>query len=395
MNIFLFFTNKLNLSIVALLQSGDMFMIIGTFIFSFIVVAIIIPIFISLAIKYKITDKPNQRKVHDNPIPTLGGVAIFIGSIVSFLLFIGIEIDINHVVLLAALTLLFATSIVDDLIELSALKRFLIQIISASLIFLVGFRFNSLLGLFGVYEVPLLVQYFLTIFWVVFIVNAINLIDGIDGLAGGLSLVASFVLSCFLFIKSDMIFALLGFALSGSILAFLKYNFNPAKIFMGDTGSVLIGFLISVLVMRVMNGVSHSNMIFSDSMMTKVSFSVILVPVYDAIRVSVLRIKNKKNPFSADQTHIHHLLLKTGFNHKRSAVILYISNILVIASAFLFSYLSTTVFVVFIICEAVFLTELLNLKHILNLNIKNKTLSIEFKMLEKQNYLVSKQLQKF
>ena len=275
--------------------------------------------------------------------------------------------------------------------EISAVKRLLIQVISASLIFSVGFRFNSLMGFLGFFEVPIIFQYFLTIFLVVVIVNAFNLIDGIDGLAGGLSFTGSLMLAIFLVIKDDVVFALLGFALSGSILAFLRYNFNPAKIFMGDTGSIIIGFLISVLVLRVMNVSPNSDGLIDYSVLTKVSFSVILVPVYDAIRVSLLRIKNKTSPFSADKTHIHHLLLKSGFNHKRSAIILYISNVVVIFSAYVISHLSTSTFVVLIICEAIFLTELLNLKRILNLNVKGRNLTEKFKNLEKQNYLVSRQ----
>lgn len=370
----------------------NLWMIIGAFGLSFVITIILIPIIIKLAKRFQLMDKPNQRKVHKNPIPTLGGIAIWMGTLLSFLIFTGFAFDYEILVLLAAISILFITGIIDDLKEISALKRLLIQVFSASIVFMAGFRFDSLMGLFGVFEIPYLIQYLMTVFWVILIVNAINLIDGIDGLAGGLSLTASIVLAGFLWMKSDVIFALFAFALSASLLAFLKYNFNPAKIFMGDTGSVIIGFLLAIFILRVMNGSSNSSTLIPNSIMIKVSFSVILVPVYDAIRVSLLRIKNKTSPFSADKTHIHHLLLKTGFNHKRSAVILYISNALVICSAFLFSHLSIAVFILFIVCEAVFLTELLNLKRILNLKIRDKKLTKEFKVIEKNNYLLSKQL---
>jgi UDP-N-acetylmuramyl pentapeptide phosphotransferase/UDP-N-acetylglucosamine-1-phosphate transferase len=199
----------------------------------------------------------------------------------------------------------------DDVRDLSAKYKFFIQFALALLMALAGVRIESFHGLFGLYELATPAQYTFTIIAIVGITNAFNLIDGIDGLAGGLGFMSLTTLGIFLTMNGKTEVALIAFALAGAILAFLYFNFNPAKIFMGDTGSLVLGFTIAVLGIRLMQlntltSLPHAPMFF---------LGIVFIPVFDTIRVFAIRIWKGRSPFVADKTHIHHLLTTTGFSH--------------------------------------------------------------------------------
>jgi UDP-N-acetylmuramyl pentapeptide phosphotransferase/UDP-N-acetylglucosamine-1-phosphate transferase len=202
----------------------------------------------------------------------------------------------------------------DDLKDLSARYKFLIQISLATLIALSGIRITSFDGLFGIYDLPLMAQYTFTILAIAGITNAFNLIDGIDGLAGGLGFMSLITLGMFLTMSGDANTALIAFALAGALFSFLYFNFNPAKIFMGDTGSLVLGFVIAVLCVRLMQvNVMIPNPIILNAPVFVLG--IVLIPVFDTIRVFSVRIWKGKSPFEADRTHIHHLLTNQGFSH--------------------------------------------------------------------------------
>ena len=208
---------------------------------AFVVTLITIPPIISLIRKYKLYDKPNARKEHITPIPTMGGIAIIAGMACSLFLWFPFSTEPALISFFFSVILLFGLGIMDDLKDLSAKYKFIIQIALALLIAISGIRINSFGGLFGIDEIPVQLQFTITVLAIVGITNAFNLIDGIDGLAGGLGFMSLVTLGIFLIMNRDGNTALIAFALAGGILAFLYFNFNPAKIFMGDTGSLAIG----------------------------------------------------------------------------------------------------------------------------------------------------------
>jgi UDP-N-acetylmuramyl pentapeptide phosphotransferase/UDP-N-acetylglucosamine-1-phosphate transferase len=202
----------------------------------------------------------------------------------------------------------------DDIKDLSAKYKFIIQIALATLIALSGIRIQSFDGLFGIHELPLSSQYTFTILAIVGITNAFNLVDGIDGLAGGLGFMSLVTVGMFLTISGDSNTALVAFALAGGILAFLYFNFNPARIFMGDTGSLILGFVVAVLCIRLLQVNTHNVAPVLQSAPVFV-LGIVLIPVFDTLRVFSIRIWKGKSPFEADRTHIHHLLTNAGFSH--------------------------------------------------------------------------------
>ena len=284
------------------------------FITAFVITLITIPPIISLIKKYRLYDIPNARKEHSMPIPTMGGIAIIAGMMISLLLWFPFNNQAAQVCFFFSITVLFGLGIMDDLKDLSAKYKFMVQLGLASLIALSGIRITSFEGLLGINELPLMAQYTFTILAIVGITNAFNLIDGIDGLAGGLGFMSLVTLGIFLTMSGDTNTALIAFALAGGIMAFLYFNFNPAKIFMGDTGSLVLGFVIAVLCIRLM----QVNVMVPDPVLPHAPVFVlgmVLIPVFDTLRVLAVRIWTGKSPFEADKTHIHHLLTNQGFSH--------------------------------------------------------------------------------
>jgi UDP-N-acetylmuramyl pentapeptide phosphotransferase/UDP-N-acetylglucosamine-1-phosphate transferase len=284
------------------------------FITAFVVTLIAIPPIIHLIKKYRLYDVPNARKEHSTPIPTMGGIAIVAGMMMALFLWFPLTNQIAQISFFFSIVVLFALGIMDDLKDLSAKYKFLIQISLATLIALSGIRITSFDGLFGIYELPLSAQYTFTILAITGITNAFNLIDGIDGLAGGIGFMSLITLGLFLTMSGDVNTALIAFALAGALFAFLYFNFNPAKIFMGDTGSLVLGFVVAVLCIRLMQvNVMIPNPIVLNAPVFVLG--IVLIPVFDTIRVFSTRIWKGKSPFEADRTHIHHLLTNQGFSH--------------------------------------------------------------------------------
>jgi UDP-N-acetylmuramyl pentapeptide phosphotransferase/UDP-N-acetylglucosamine-1-phosphate transferase len=291
------------------------------FITAFVVTLISIPPIISLIKKFRLLDVPNDRKLHTSPIPTMGGIAIISGMTIALTLWFPFLNQVTQICFFFSIIVLFGLGIMDDIKNLSARYKFIIQIGLATLIAVSGIRITSFDGLFGIYQLSLSAQYTITVLAIVGITNAFNLIDGIDGLAGGLGFMSLVTIGIFLTISGDVNTALIAFALAGGMLAFLYFNFNPAKIFMGDTGSLVLGFVIAVLCIRFMQVnlyavkpvLQHSNMFV---------LGIVLIPVFDTLRVFSVRLWNGKSPFEADRTHIHHLLINSGFGHSFTSKII-------------------------------------------------------------------------
>jgi UDP-GlcNAc:undecaprenyl-phosphate GlcNAc-1-phosphate transferase len=281
------------------------------FITAFVVTMMTIPIIIKFAKKYSLYDMPNERKEHAFPIPTMGGIAVVAGMMTALLMWLPSHYEAMQISFFFSVIVIFFMGIMDDVKDLPARYKFLIQIGLAILMATAGIRITSFEGFLGIYELPLTAQYTFTLLTIVGVTNAFNLIDGIDGLAGGLGFMSLITLGIFLTLNNDMTSALIAFSLAGGIVAFLYFNFNPAKIFLGDTGSLVLGFSISVLCIRLM----QVNTVTTLPHVPTFILGIVFIPVFDTLRVFAIRIWKGKSPFQADRTHIHHLLTNSGFGH--------------------------------------------------------------------------------
>lgn len=301
-----------------------------------------IPEIITVATKKKLYDTPdNDRKIHLRVIPNLGGIGIFFGFITTASLFISPEAFTKWNYIIAASLLLFLVGIADDLISLSPSKKFLTQFIAAFIVVCIAdIRLKSLHGVLGVYnELPYWWSVIFSIVGIIFITNAYNLIDGIDGLAGSIGALSTLLLGISLAVLKHPGAACLAFCLLGGIVGFLRYNISPAKIFMGDTGSLLMGFIISLLCIITVNSFdlksAFANVVFSPTSAIVVCLAILFIPVFDTFRVFTTRIFKGSSPFKADRTHLHHYLLDMGFTHGQTVTIIMIANIFIITIALL------------------------------------------------------------
>lgn len=293
----------------------------------------LLPVLIKLSLRFGFTDAPNHRKVHKRPMPVIGGIAVIMISCCSALISSDIRFFIsNHKVIAIALITLGVVGIVDDKIGMSAKVRFVIQLASSFAIAYAGTRIHSLYGFMGIGVLPLFFQYALTIILVTGITNSFNLMDGIDGLAGVIASINIFILAAIATFQQFYSLALILVVILGSILAFIKFNWSPAKTFMGDAGSLFLGFVMSVIAIKLINE-SFIGEIYSTSYNPLVTLftACFMIPVIDTVRVFAMRIRSGRSPFSADKTHLHHKLLQHFMIHKaatRKIGVLHISIIL-------------------------------------------------------------------
>jgi UDP-N-acetylmuramyl pentapeptide phosphotransferase/UDP-N-acetylglucosamine-1-phosphate transferase len=354
--------------------SSDMVLSLIAFVISFIVCFILIPIIIKLSIRYNLVDKPNERKVHKIPISRLGGLGIVLGILASAPLWF-LKGDSSMLIhLLVGMLILIIIGVIDDIRELPPKIKFLGQVVAALLLAHAGLLIDNLFGVFGIEHLPIVIQYILTVFIVAGIVNAFNLIDGIDGLAGGLALIDMTGFFLLFFLANEVSAALIVASAGGGLLAFLKYNYHPARIFMGDTGSMILGFLLSAMgiMALVISRTDTSYFVYSEAAI--IVFSIFILPVYDTLRVFAGRIINKKSPFSPDKTHIHHLLMKTGFNHPKSAKLLYFTNIVLIATGFFLRSEKLVLVAPLLVLEVILFSEFLTLYKLIKALFQGKKL---------------------
>ena len=290
---------------------------------SFIVTYLAIPKIIHFSKLSRLFAFAGERNSHEGEIPIFGGIAIFAGSLFSLIFWAELE-EIQFI--LVSLIIVFFIGIIDDLLSLSPLRKLIGQILSILvIIYLAELKIISMHNLFGVQELPELASVLFTIFVVVVITNSYNLIDGIDGLAGGLGAIASLFFSVIFLLNNDIQYAIISFTLLGSLLAFLKYNFNPARIFMGDTGSLVIGMILSVLSIRLINnGVDIPYIEHSTERGPIIAIALLSIPLYDTFRVFFIRVLSGYHPLKPDRNHIHHALLDLDFGHKKSTLLLYV-----------------------------------------------------------------------
>lgn len=306
-----------------------------------IVSLIAIPSIVKLAEIKHLFDEPDLRKTHAAKTPTLGGVAIFAAFIFSLTLCANQKDIVELQYIICSVILLFFVGIKDDLFNLVAYKKLVGQLVASFIIVhCAGIRITTFYGLFGIWDLSVTPSYALSIFTIVVITNAFNLIDGIDGLAASVGIVSSAFFGYWFYHAEVTQFAILSSCICGGLLGFLYYNRSPAKIFMGDTGSLIVGIILSILAIKFieMNRVLdryHPNKVLSVPVVT---LAVLVIPLFDTLRVFAIRILQGRSPLSADRNHIHHLLLSLGLNHTHTTLTLVLFNIAVISFVYYFQY---------------------------------------------------------
>ena len=303
---------------------------------SFMIVLLSTPSFIKIAeLKHLFDDPSEDRKVHTRKVPLMGGMMIFAGTLFSFLLWLPTNEMGVIKYLVPSLLIMFFVGMKDDIIGTAPVKKLAAHLIVACIMVLMAdVRLTSLHGLFGVREIPEWAGIMLSVFTFIVIINAFNLIDGVDGLAAGVGFIAATIFGLWFYYAGDMIYAVLSFALAGALLGFLRFNFNPAKIFMGDSGSLTIGFLFAVLAIEMIEYDAQGlPSIIKNISKPIFAMSIIVYPLIDTARVFTLRALKGVSPFTADRNHIHHRLIDLGMSHKQTAMTIYIFNFLIIIAA--------------------------------------------------------------
>ena len=334
--------------------------ILGTVI-AYIFGVFLVPLVISFSKKEGLVDIPNERKIHTKPISRIGGVAIWLSAMLSFLSLVCLSYypygSLLSGILLGS-SLMFLLGLVDDIYNLDAKFKLFLQIAISTLVYLLGVQINHI-PFFGGIDLDWWLSYPLTILWLVGISNALNFIDGVDGLAGSVVTINAVTLAIIAvaMTPSSPVSALIGFILAGSMLAFLTYNYNPAKIFMGDSGALFSGFLLAAI--------SITGVMKAATLAILLPFVVLAVPIMDITYSSLRRIFKGQSPFVADSEHIHHKLLHAGFSQKKTVVILTSFAIIAGALATLFVGINTIKYYFITVAVLVFIMLLLNLIKVL------------------------------
>lgn len=323
-----------------------------------------IPVVVKVTLLKRLTDKPGSRKIHKREIPTLGGVALFAGFSFGFLLAInGYMTGVNYFFL--ATLLLFLAGMKDDLITLDPNKKLLTEIFAALLLlYFTDIRITDFHGFMGIHEIPAWLTYTTTIFIMIVIINALNLIDGIDGLAAGTGIIASTALGIWFWLSGQTGYAIMAAALTGTLIGFIRFNISDGKykIFMGDTGSLLLGFILAAMTISF-NELSDGPSAYHDLISAPaISIAILIVPLYDTLRVFTIRIARSRHPFKADNRHIHHMMLRAGFNHIQTDIIIGTLHILIIGLAFALDHIGIFRLSVILLSICLFLTGLIYMR---------------------------------
>jgi UDP-GlcNAc:undecaprenyl-phosphate GlcNAc-1-phosphate transferase len=326
------------------------------FLTSLLIVVFFTPSLIKVAELKNLNDEPDSdRKKHRKKIPTIGGIIIFAGMLFALSLWLSITFTDNlfdcqdrfsdFSLIVTTSLVMFFVGVKDDIIGTAPIKKLIAHILVAMVIVLMAdIRIKSLHGIFDTFEIPQWASIFLSIFTIIVVINAFNLIDGVDGLAAGIGFIGSVTFGLWFSMAREMVMACLAFSLAGALLGFLYYNFSPAKIFMGDSGSLTIGLIMSILAIRVIdyNKVPLISP-FSDINKPLLAICVLVYPLTDTLRIFIYRALRGVSPFSADRNHIHHRLQDRGYTHRQTSTILYVINILMILGVILCAKIDSTI----------------------------------------------------
>jgi UDP-GlcNAc:undecaprenyl-phosphate GlcNAc-1-phosphate transferase len=323
------------------------------FIGAFIISLITMPQIIKISSRKKLFDMPdNERKLHMNIVSNLGGAGIFFAYIITSSFFIQPSGFNSWHYILASSVMLFITGIIDDLVALGGVKKIFLQLLPAFFtVYFADLRIHSLYGLFGVQELSHTSSILLSVSGIILLINAFNFIDGADGLAGSIGIFCTVFLGAFLAVTGNVNGACIAFSLAGAIAGFLRYNIHPAKIFMGDSGALPIGYTLSILCLLLVNSsaLSSNTIIHSDKNAFLICLAIISVMSLDSFRVLFARAFKGISPFKGDRNHIHHYLLDSGVSNAKTIFILVGVNLCIVITTLMLQDLNTNIVALIIV----------------------------------------------
>ena len=322
-----------------------------TLLTAFAITWLSIPSILALARVKKLYDEPEYRKSHVHSTPTLGGISIFASLTFSVLIFGRIPVFPQLQYVIAGLMIIFFIGLKDDLMTISPWKKLYGQILAAFILIVLGhIRITNLHGLFGIHDIDPFGSIIISFFVIIVIINSMNLIDGIDGLASGLAIVAFTTFGIWFFMIGAVEYSVVASAMVGSLIAFFYFNVfsKKSKIFMGDTGSLILGFVLAAFVIRF----NELNVIPTTSWHVTaapvISFGILMIPLFDTLRLFLLRIIRGGTPFKADRSHFHHLLLNLNLSHLKATLILITVNLAFILTVFKLQFLGINLLLILI-----------------------------------------------
>ncbi len=297
------------------------------------------PKILKIAILKNLVDNPDARKLQRNPVPVMGGIAVFFGIAIGLCSSQAMFNSANTFMLISAMLVMLYVGTIDDIIDLSPTIRFAIEIIViAWLMYASSSSINCFWGLWGVSTIPQWVAYALTIFASVGIINAINLIDGVNGLSSGFCFMSSVLFAIFFYTTGDQVMTTLALSAAGAIIPFFLHNVfgQSTKMFIGDGGTLVIGTMMAMFVMNILDTNYGSTVLAAKGMgLIPFTLAVLSIPVFDTLRVMSTRILNKKSPFHPDKTHLHHMFIDLGYSHIGTTISILTLNFLIVAIWFL------------------------------------------------------------
>lgn len=344
------------------------FLVFYAFVLASIIVYSSIPTIVHVAHAKRLFDEPGSRKSHKISVPILGGVAIFSAILISSGLFVKFKEYSELQYVFTASIILFFVGLKDDILIIAPLKKLGGQLIAILIIIILGdLRFTSLHGFLGITHLPYLVSIILSLFVFVVIINGLNLIDGIDGLASGVSILASLVFGFWFYLKGEYGYAIIASAVVGSLIPFFYFNVfgKENKIFMGDTGSLILGLFLACMAVRF----NEMNITVSDNYFIhaapSVSFGILIVPLFDTMRVFLIRLIRGQSPFKADKNHVHHKLLSMGLSHLKATLYILTANVIVIILVLILNFWGIIDLMILIIVTATLLSILPEIFYVL------------------------------
>ncbi|MCP4312208.1 MAG: undecaprenyl/decaprenyl-phosphate alpha-N-acetylglucosaminyl 1-phosphate transferase [Bacteroidetes bacterium] len=311
-----------------------------------------IPIIVRVSQEKGLFDNPNERASHHTPTPSLGGVAVFASVIFSAILF-------GSIYMIAGMMIIFFLGLKDDLISLSPSKKLAGQLMAIFIIVGLGdIRIANLHGLFGIGEMNYIMSVLVTIFLILLLINSFNLIDGIDGLAAGIGILSALFFGIWFALSGHLNYAIFSASLIGSLMIFFVFNVfgKRNKIFLGDTGSMLIGLLISIFLIKFLEFESTATGIANISSSSAVAICVLIVPIFDTLRVFIVRVVKGSSPFKPDRNHIHHRLVDLTGSHLKATLIILFTNVMFIAFGLGFQLIESHLLIFLAVILATFLS---------------------------------------
>lgn len=333
---------------------------------AFLVALFAVPSIIYIAHLKNMLDTPNVRTVHESLTPRLGGVAVFAGFMSALTIFAPLNNGVQQ--LLAGCIVLFFVGLKDDLVSISVAKKFVGQLLATGIVMIMAepeVRITSFQGILGIHELPVGISYAFTFFAIVGITNAINLIDGLDGLAGSIVLIIVSTFGYYFYRYGGdayQNYAFVSICVIGGMLGFLRYNFHKATIFMGDTGSLVCGFIVSILTIQFIEMGLKVGQPFASSA-PSVAAGILFVPLFDTLRVFIVRMMAGRSPFSPDKNHVHHRILAMGFQQISTVILLGLLNVVVILCVINFAYLGNTLLITALVAFSLLLSVFLGVYH--------------------------------